>query len=325
MNQIKQPLTFAISYPVKDPVLIEFFLNLFRLRGWTEKEFDEEQVYDWCNKPANSKIKRIDLAHYLIFHCKFEFFRHFYPMDGLPETYAIKNGTWFSSKPTPKDTIYFLKEPKADATKGINIFNDLDTIEQKTREDPNDFFIVQPAIKNPLLLDKKKFDIRIYCALVTNDSINSVLRVYKHGYIKLCEEQYDAKSDNPYAQMSNINSDNSNLDSRRINFDPSFELYETLFPKIIKIIQNIFNVAMPHFANVTGDQVVWATAWDFIFDENHNPYLIEINNSPAYVLQEAWANFHTSLLISTIEPLAMHGYILGHDNIIDISYQQKEK
>ena len=324
MNQKEQLLTFA-KHPKLHNGNSAFLFKIFEKRGWTEKEFDEEQVYGWCSDPDNSVIKKIDFTYFIILHCKFEFFRHFYPMDGLPETYAIKNGTWFSSKPAQKDTLYFVKEPRTDAAKGINIFNDLSLIEQKARDNPDDFFIVQPAIENPLLLDKKKFDIRIFCTVVTNDSINFLLRVFKQGYIKTCEAPFDPKSDNQYAQMSNANSEESNTNSRRINFDPSFELYETLFPKIISTIQDLFNKAMPHFANVSGDKLVWVTAWDFIFDENHNPYLIEINNEPAWVNQKAWSNFYSHMVVNSIEPLLMHGLIMESDQFVDISYQQTKR
>jgi hypothetical protein len=48
--------------------------------------------------------------------------------------------------------------------------------------------VIQKYIENPLLLEKKKFDIRCYALLVSTEPY---ILLFKHGYIRNSLEEFD--------------------------------------------------------------------------------------------------------------------------------------
>mmetsp|Transcript_37409 Transcript_37409/g.35985 ORF Transcript_37409/g.35985 Transcript_37409/m.35985 type:complete len:103 (-) Transcript_37409:332-640(-) len=74
--------------------------------------------------------------------------------------------------------------------------------------------VVQEYISNPLLLEKKKFDMRLYVMLKGVDEVEIYL--CKEGMVRFCTENYkDPSTDNLkelYAHLTNftLNKDNDN-------------------------------------------------------------------------------------------------------------------
>ena len=71
--------------------------------------------------------------------------------------------------------------------------------------DPTADSIVQNYISNPLLIDGKKFDLRIYVLIVSCDPLR--VYIYKEGLVRLCVEEYKCPSknnvDNQFMHLTN--------------------------------------------------------------------------------------------------------------------------
>lgn len=104
-----------------------------------------------------------------------------------PTTYSLPHNiatfkTLFDSNGQSKTT--FIVKPDGSAQgKGIFLTNKIEDVENRSM-----CCVAQQYIRNPLLIDKKKFDLRIY-VLVTSCS---PLRVYlfRDGLVRLCTEEY---------------------------------------------------------------------------------------------------------------------------------------
>lgn len=88
---------------------------------------------------------------------------------------------------------------------GIEVFKDLDKIKRKIAPNlgANRTYIIQKYIKNPLLINKRKFDIRTF-ALMT--SINGHLQgyAYQEGYLRTsCKEFSLDNLGNKYVHLTN--------------------------------------------------------------------------------------------------------------------------
>lgn len=49
-------------------------------------------------------------------------------------------------------------------------------------------YVVEQYIKNPLLVDKKKFDIRFYIVITSVEPLIAFL--YEEGIVRFCTEEY---------------------------------------------------------------------------------------------------------------------------------------
>jgi hypothetical protein len=108
---------------------------------------------------------------------------------------------------------WIIKPASSCQGKGIHIVTDYREIEGRISED--ELHIVERYIQNPLLLNQKKFDLRIY-VLVT--SFNP-LKIYVHreGLVRRASEIYDYGCDgfhNKYSHLTNYSINKSNVGSK---------------------------------------------------------------------------------------------------------------
>jgi len=78
----------------------------------------------------------------------------------------------------------------------------------------DEHMVVQKYIKNPLLVDEYKFDLRLY-VLVTNVYPLRIF-LYQEGLARLASEKYKLKAfSNPFIHLTNyaINKDNENYEA----------------------------------------------------------------------------------------------------------------
>jgi len=62
--------------------------------------------------------------------------------------------------------------------------------------------VIQKYLEKPLLIKKRKFDIRLW-VLVTHDY---KCYLFKEGYVRLCSREYNldsADTDNPFVHLTN--------------------------------------------------------------------------------------------------------------------------
>ena len=102
---------------------------------------------------------------------------------------------------SPRGTPWIVKPAGSSQGKGIYIVTDpLDLPNERARNDDN--WIVERYIDNPLLLDGKKFDLRLYVAVTSFDP----LRIYLHqeGLVRFATEPYSNDSyDKQFVHLTN--------------------------------------------------------------------------------------------------------------------------
>ena len=295
-----------------------YLMKILKSRAWVREEFSRNKTYDWCDASPNSKIKHVDFNFYRTWQNKYKLYKAFNSLPFIPETYLLNNGRWVSDRPESGERIFFFKNPSKDSARETYVVEGIETMERRSLEKPDVCYVVQPAIGDLLLHENKKFDVRVWCALVTADSRAFRLRLFKTGYVKLCEKEYAAEAADKYVQMANVNSAGFDTNALRIPFDGRFDYYDELFPRIIDCIADVFEMSRRRLVNKTGNRMVWITAWDFLFNNDFEPNLIEINNNPAYFDYSVCNELYETVVEAIYEPLLLDSEIVEHDSFVDI-------
>jgi hypothetical protein len=165
-------------------------------------------------------------------------------------------------------------------------------------------WIVQKYIRNPYLINKRKFDIRCY-ALVT--SLNGVTQgyFYKEGYLRTTSCDFDPNDvKNKFMHLTNDAvqkhcPEYGKFESgNKLNYKEfqkylestgnTTDFYETVLPKIKQLIKHsieaVFNQLNPDRKYHTFELL----GYDFLLDSKLNPYLIEANTNPCLELSSPY-------------------------------------
>eukprot|EP00949_MAST-11_sp_MAST-11-sp1_P005317 g5317.t1 len=200
----------------------------------------------------------------------------------------------------PSQNVWIVKPAGKSRGRGIECFSDLSAILKHTSTTMHGCaetqWVVQKYIENPLIIHKRKFDIRQW-VLVT--SFNP-LRVYFYNdcYLRFCAHDYDLKDlDNKFIHLAN-----NSISKKSKQFKTS------------PIEGNMWHSDdfCEYLTGIHGDDALWhkkilprmkqAVAWslmsvqdmvnhregshelygyDFMVDADYNTWLIEVNSSPA--------------------------------------------
>jgi Tubulin-tyrosine ligase family len=177
---------------------------------------------------------------------------------------------------------------RQDSNKLPEIVNNLPSI-VKTRT-----FVIQKYIERPLLINKRKFDIRAW-VLVTHE-----LKCYffKEGYLRMSSYEYKTDANNREIHLTN-NAVQKNTegyghleDGNQLSYGDFQEYINANFPgKDISVKDNLYN-KMKEYVNLTLLSVrkklnpdykkhcFEIFGYDFMVDEEFNMWLIEINTNP---------------------------------------------
>ena len=187
--------------------------------------------------------------------------------------------------------IWILKPSNLSRGRGVTCVNSLEPIEQSLNATNDTGVIVQKYIENPLIINKRKFDIRQW-VLVT--SLNPlVIWMWKEPYLRFGAEDYImddlnniyshltnnsiAKHSNQYKNEKNFNEDMWTCFDFKQNF--SKEKWEDIHEKIKNaIICSFYSIRQEIKARANSHELY---GYDFMIDEDYNVYLIEVNASPA--------------------------------------------
>ena len=157
-------------------------------------------------------------------------------------------------------------------------------------------FILQKYLEKPYLINKRKFDIRIY-TLIT--SINGVIQAYfyKEGYLRTSSKEFSLRDvGNKYVHLTNdavqkyceeygkfeAGNKLSYTDFQRYLdvSTPGIDLYRDLIPAIKDIIKVTIAASFlkldPSFHQYSFELL----GYDFMLDSSLKPWLIEVNTNP---------------------------------------------
>ena len=161
--------------------------------------------------------------------------------------------------------------------------------------------------------------------------------IYKEGHLKVASEKYYIKSDDLYVHLTNytIQKKNQNFSKKEIGNEISFDIFQQSLDKLLKEqkkeninfrkeilpkIKEIILISMESVKYLINEKkrknCFELFGYDFIFDQNFNPYLLEINTNPG--LEES------SPLLKKIIPRMIDDLLkLTIDKIIKPIYKYK--
>ena len=230
------------------------------------------------------------------------------------------------------NSICLLKKHIKHFSKGINIVysyenvkNSYQIINQNTYK--SNIVVVQKYIENPLLYFGRKFDIRIWVLLTHKMEVY----MFNEGHLKICSVDYNLNSNDNYSHLTNYSfqKKNSNFskyeygnevsfDDLQYNIDCNYhnskiDFRKDIIPKIKKIIEITFKSVKSKINLYNRNYTFEIFGFDFMLDEEYNPFLIEVNTNPG--LEES------SPLIKMLIPRMIDDALrLTVDDIFNTSY-----
>ena len=190
--------------------------------------------------------------------------------------------------------------------------------------------IIQKYIERPLLYYGRKFDMRIWVLLTHR------MKVYffKEGHLKATSVQYDISSKNSFVHLTNysVQKYNSNFSKFEYGNEISFDDFDNalfnqfkqsknvrkeIIPKVSKIIK-ISMKSVKNIINMNERKFCYEIfGYDFMFDCDLNPFLIEINTNPGLEI--------SSPLISELVPRMIDDSLrLTIDDIFTTKYEWED-
>lgn len=210
-------------------------------------------------------------------------------IDELNKNIKLNNELWFLKK-------------SADTTLGgydiFPIYSDLNFIDNlnrkinesnKEKKYESSIFILQKGVDNPILINDKKFDFRMYGLIVyTKNEIGFYF--YKTGIIRKSMQKYDKNSTEKNVQLTN-----TTFNKKELNEISDYEVLTEMYDENHNLynyydeMKNIYIDVMDTYKNkfdvTTYKYGYHLIGLDFIID-NNGVYLLEINRSPAIYYDE---------------------------------------
>ena len=200
--------------------------------------------------------------------------------------------------------LWLIKRINLNRGREIKVMNDLEQIINEINEIKSElklkYLIIQKYIEKPLLYCNRKFDIRIWVLFTYMLKIKKFeAYVFKEGHLKASSESFDINSLDLFIHLTNysVQKYSKNFSKMEIGNEISFNSFQKeldkksngiinfkkdIFEKIIKIIAITANIAKNKINRFNRKNCFEIFGYDFILDEDYNPFLLEINTNPGY-------------------------------------------
>ncbi|OMJ90248.1 hypothetical protein SteCoe_7452 [Stentor coeruleus] len=191
------------------------------------------------------------------------------------------------------NNIWILKPAGLSRGRGIELYNHLDELKDKLQKEGQ--WVIQKYLENPLLVKKKKFDIRQWVLVTSWNPLTAWF--YDKCYLRFGVEDYsinDIKNrfihlTNNSIQKYSENFDKSDIEGNMWHSDQFAEYLhnveghniweDTIKPNIKKIITHSLECVQDMVDGRKGSCELYG--YDIMLDDQYNPWLIEVNCSPA--------------------------------------------
>ena len=157
----------------------------------------------------------------------------------------------------------------------------------KTYQNSN--IIIQKYIEKPLCYNKRKCDMRLWVLLTWDFN----LYLFKEGHFKASSLPYDVNSQDSFVHITNysVQKYNKNFAKYETGNEISFQDFENsvnnaidvkkdLLPKVKEIIIHSMKSVAGKINKAERKICFEIFGYDFMFDENYVPYLLEVNTNP---------------------------------------------
>ena len=186
--------------------------------------------------------------------------------------------------------------------------------------------LLQKYIEKPLLYNKRKFDMRTWVLL----SHDMKIYLFKEGHLKASSTEYDINSKDAFVHLTNYSVQKysekfSNFEigneisfdefqiSLQINYGIDIDIKTEIINKVSEIIILSFNSVKKKINPNAQKGCFEIFGYDFMFDVDLNPFLIEINTNPGLEI--------SSPLISKLVPRMIDdAFRLTIDKVFDTEY-----
>lgn len=235
------------------------------------------------------------------------------PFDYLPLTFHIKslseeNFSKFKSEfseiqEKQGEKVWIVKPGEnTNRGKGIKVCNSIESIEDFISNNKEGrTFIIQKYIEKPLLVHKRKFDIRCF-GLLTSFNNNMQGYFYPEGYIRTSCKEFSTKSFNKYIHLTNDAVQKNSEEygkfepGNKISY-PEFQVYlnqehptmkknfdRDINSQIRNIVSDTFKATYTIIDPNKKLHSFELLGYDFMVDENFKVWLIEVNTNPCLEL-----------------------------------------
>jgi len=203
-----------------------------------------------------------------------------------PKTHIYNN----KNRYIPNDNnTWFIKKCDYTSFGGKNIYIANSHKDIKNVLGQSNTYIIQKSISDVYLFNGIKGDMRMHY-LITLYKNKLKFYLYKDGHIKLAKYKYNKDNITTEVQLTNVSQVKENESARSLHFSQDLVNYEPMFLKIKYLLTDLSKEIKKSFPPKY--KSFYALEYqlcgpDIIFDNNMNPYLLELNtNFPAYVMKK---------------------------------------
>ena len=190
----------------------------------------------------------------------------------------------------------------------------------------NSTIIVQKYIEKPLCYNGRKCDMRLWVMLTWDFN----LYLFKEGHFKATSLPYDVNSQDSYVHLTNysVQKSNKNFAKFETGNEISFTDFECslnnkinvkkdLLPKVKEIIIHSMKSVCCRINKLERKICFEIFGYDFMFDENYNPFLLEINTNPGLEISSPLIEMLIPRMIDDAFKLTIDKVFLLNKNNLD--------
>jgi|SaaInlStandDraft_5_1057022.scaffolds.fasta_scaffold04066_2 hypothetical protein len=270
----------------------KIYLKIFRKSHPWSKGFIKNTDFDIKLDIQDNNKNKKTITSILMSRCLYKFDNKLYLSQFLQNKYYYPK-TYIYNKhnnyiPDDNNT-WFIKKCAYGSYGGKDIYIANNYNDIKNTLIGNNTYIIQKSVSNLYLFDGIKGDIRMhYLVILYKNKLHFYL--YKDGHIKLAKDKYDNDAITTDVQLTNVSQVGENDLSRSLYFSSKYENYDPMFFRIKSILTDLSKEIKKQFPK--NYKSFYALEYqlcgpDIIFDNDMNPYLLELNtNFPAYVMKK---------------------------------------
>ena len=189
--------------------------------------------------------------------------------------------------------------------------------------------IIQKYIEKPLCYKGRKCDMRLWVLLTWDFN----LYLFKEGHFKASSLEYDVNSLNNFVHLTNYSvqkycenfskfekSNEISFNDFNISYENKINVQKDLIPKTKEIIIHSIKSCINKINKLERKICFEIFGYDFIFDENYNPFLLEVNTNPGLEISSPLIEMLIHRMIDDAFKLTIDKvFILGEEAINEMS------
>lgn len=243
------------------------------------------------------------------------------PFSIVPPTFVVRGGTsdaefaiWrrmYDGNAESTGQRMWLVKPgdKANRGNGIRIYDDAEELAERV-DSKERCWVIQKYMEAPLLVHRRKFDIRAYC-LVTQEPGGGAVRAYcyQEAYLRTTSVEYSTKTKDRMVHLNNDAVQKKGGDYGKFEAANKLSLQEfqryldehhprdgysvqgALMPQMRSLMADTIRAAQGQWNPRNIDGCFQVFGFDFMVDTSFRAWLIEVNNNPCLELCNAYLSY----------------------------------